>query len=327
MKLNRRHLLRASLTAGAVAVTQLSWTKSGETKLINTADRQQSPNPHQTAQLAPTEINLAALKTSKLLMQCCRLAASQTDFSSQNSAALIAAQAVNPVSSQPLEASAKIFDHYTQIAWFQSQISNFYEPQFHGVALKVSDRAAIYGKPQNFGLALRSPQHNVIALHATQSDAEWLQYSAANLSCFNSHQLNRGQVHSRVKQLHDRLKPQIQAAIQQFDPALPCYVTGYSLGGAIAHLAAVEIALSYPQLRENIQVYSFGAPQFGDRPFAEFYDALLPHTYRIINLADCVPALPSKAVYQPVGKAQTYLEQQGDTALNHAIGTYEAAIA
>lgn len=190
----------------------------------------------------------------------------------------------------------------------------------------MADRAAIYGKRQNFGLALRSPQHNIIALQATQSDAEWLQYATAPLEAFDLLQPEQGQIHSWVKQLHAQLQPQIQAAVQQFDLELPCYVTGYSLGGALAHVAAAEIALNAPQLRDKIHIYSFGVPQFGDRTFAKFYDALLPYTYCFVNLADCIPALPSDLAYQPIGQAHTYLKQQGNMALNHAIETYQAAI-
>ena len=321
MKLNRRRLLKASLAVGALATTQSSWAKE------EAADRHQNSRSHQ--------VDLPNPKTSNLLIQCCLLAAQGAAFQAilplkfaltdnQPSIQLpdIQSPGIQSPDTQPLKLGAEIFDRHTQIASFQAQVPHFYEPQFHGVAVKASDRAAVYGKLQNLGLALRSPDHNIIALQVSPSDAEWLQYASAHQTYFDFHHLNRGQVHSRVKQLHDELKPQIQAVTQQIDPALPCYVTGHSLGGAIAHLAAVELALSCPQLREKIQVYSFGAPRLGDRAFAKFYNALLPRTYRIVNLADGIPMIPSKLAYQHVGQSKTYVAHQDTLELNHAIETY-----
>ncbi len=306
MKLNRRRLLKASLAVGALATAQSSWAKEVA------ADRHQNSRSQQ--------VDLPNPKTSNLLMQCCLLAASQATFLSPKSAI-----AVDWISPRFSEISAETLDRHTQIASFQAQVPHFYEPQFHGVAVKASDRATVYGKLQNFGLALRSPYHNIIALQVSPSDAEWLQYASVHQTYFNFHHLDQGQVHSRVKQLHAELKPQIQAVIQQIDLSLPCYVTGYSLGGAIAHLAAIELTLSHPQLREKMQVYSFGAPRLGDRAFAKFYDALLPRTYRIVNLADRIPMIPSKLAYQHVGQSHTYVAQLDTLELNHAIETYRDA--
>ncbi|HEY9627514.1 MAG TPA: lipase family protein [Coleofasciculaceae cyanobacterium] len=312
MKLNRRHLLRATLAAGAATATQLSWVKPGGATSA-TDEPSQSAQVHQAS---PSDLAALSLKSlpdpelASLLLHCCTLTPAPSRTGS------------NTATNSPAH---EIFDRHWQIASFQAQ-SSLYQPQFHGVAVRMADRAAIYGKRQNFGLALRSPQHNIIALQATQSDAEWLQYATAPLEAFDLLQPEQGQIHSWVKQLHAQLQPQIQAAVQQFDLELPCYVTGYSLGGALAHVAAAEIALNAPQLRDKIHIYSFGVPQFGDRTFAKFYDALLPYTYCFVNLADCIPALPSDLAYQPIGQAHTYLKQQGNMALNHAIETYQAAI-
>ncbi|MBW4658907.1 MAG: hypothetical protein KME15_09545 [Drouetiella hepatica Uher 2000/2452] len=307
MKLNRRRLLKASLAVGALAATQSSWAKG------DVAER----HPHSRSH----EVGFPNPKTSNLLMQCCLLAASQVVSLPPK---FILTDHQNSV--QPSGINPELFDRHTQIASFQAQVPHFYEPQFHGVALKLSDQAAIYGKLQNFGLALRSPHHNIIALQISPSDAEWLQYASARPTDFDPHQPEQGQVHSRVKQLYAALKPQIQAVTQHIDPVLPCYVTGYSLGGAIAHLAAAEIALNLPQLREKIQVYSFGAPRLGDRAFATFYDALLPRTYRMVNLADRIPLLPpSRLAYQHIGQQQTYVAQEDTLELNHAIETYRDA--
>lgn len=67
------------------------------------------------------------------------------------------------------------------------------------------------------------------------------------------------------------------------------YLTGHSLGGAIALVASAEYA-GGDHLGERIAaVYTFGAPRVGERNFSENVKA--PH-YRIVNSGDVVPLVP-----------------------------------
>jgi hypothetical protein len=72
----------------------------------------------------------------------------------------------------------------------------------------------------------------------------------------------------------------------------PIYVTGHSLGGALAVLCALEL------VREKIPVtgvYTFGQPRVGNRAFADLYDArLADRTWRLVNANDLVPRLPGR---------------------------------
>lgn len=56
---------------------------------------------------------------------------------------------------------------------------------------------------------------------------------------------------------------------------------GHSLGGAMAVLAAYDIA----DLHQwgSLQVYTVGAPRPGNASFAAQYNAKVPHTWHIIN--------------------------------------------
>ena len=62
-------------------------------------------------------------------------------------------------------------------------------------------------------------------------------------------------------------------------------VTGHSLGGALATLAAFDIKQAVPALR--MEVYTFGTPYPGNRAFAREYDALLPDTWHVIHDGVC----------------------------------------
>lgn len=62
-------------------------------------------------------------------------------------------------------------------------------------------------------------------------------------------------------------------------------VTGHSLGGALAMLAAHDIAKALEALDRNTSVacYTFGAPRVGNYAFASEYGAAVPDSWSIIN--------------------------------------------
>ena len=56
---------------------------------------------------------------------------------------------------------------------------------------------------------------------------------------------------------------------------------GHSLGGALATLAAVDLARARKLPR--LAVYTYGAPRTGNHAFARDYEATVPQTWQIIN--------------------------------------------
>jgi hypothetical protein len=68
------------------------------------------------------------------------------------------------------------------------------------------------------------------------------------------------------------------------------FVTGHSLGGAIALLCAVELRRSGIQVAG---VYTFGQPRVGNSAWAAMYEqALGDRTFRVVNENDIVPRTP-----------------------------------
>lgn len=68
------------------------------------------------------------------------------------------------------------------------------------------------------------------------------------------------------------------------------YVTGHSLGGAIATLAAADLF----SLTPDLTLYTFGSPRVGDIKFASYFDKIVPDTFRIVNEKDLVPHIPQR---------------------------------
>lgn len=84
------------------------------------------------------------------------------------------------------------------------------------------------------------------------------------------------------------------------------YVTGHSLGGALATLLALELSSSQLAKRGAISVtmYNFGSPRVGNRKFAEVYNEKVKDSWRVVNHRDIIPTVPRLMGYchvaQPV---------------------------
>lgn len=67
-------------------------------------------------------------------------------------------------------------------------------------------------------------------------------------------------------------------------------VCGHSLGGALATLLTVDVAVNTPC--KSPAGYTYASPRTGDHLFAGAYNACVPTSYRIANRQDLVPQLP-----------------------------------
>lgn len=65
------------------------------------------------------------------------------------------------------------------------------------------------------------------------------------------------------------------------------YLAGHSLGGAMAVIAALDIADLFPW--QTLQVYTMGAPRPGNKAFTKACNARVPSIWNIINEADPIP--------------------------------------
>jgi len=69
------------------------------------------------------------------------------------------------------------------------------------------------------------------------------------------------------------------------------YITGHSLGGALAVLAAPDLAAK-TRFKQPI-VYTFAGPRAGDPIFAFTYGEAVENSWRVVNTNDEVPKLPN----------------------------------
>ncbi|XP_058182100.1 uncharacterized protein LOC131300340 isoform X1 [Rhododendron vialii] len=124
------------------------------------------------------------------------------------------------------------------------------------------------------------------------------------------------QVHSGFLSAYDSVRTRILFLIKQAvayidDGVKPLnkwhiYVTGHSLGGALATLLALELSSS--QLAKegavSVSMYNFGSPRVGNNKFAEVYNEKVKDSWRVVNHRDIIPTIPRLMGYchvaQPV---------------------------
>lgn len=209
------------------------------------------------------------------------------------------------------------------------------ESKIREIAQRIVQRR--HRLPVFIGFAIASKTANIIAFRGTQTQIEWWRNLQATQQKY-LHPITKeqyGKVHQGyLKIVRDKISSKLIDVVRQLDPTIPCYITGHSLGGAVATLSAMEIALNVPEIRQQIRLYTYAAPRIGDRIFAQAHSQLIPNSYRIVNLSDSVPLVPpiriankfTTANYAHVGQKWSFTNQFGDVLLNHVVDTYRAAI-
>ncbi len=106
----------------------------------------------------------------------------------------------------------------------------------------------------------------------------------ADMDCVSVRSDTGGRAHRGFQQSFQLVFSEIKAVLAAY-PEEPLILTGHSMGGALATLAARELNHSGGMAA----CYTFGAPRVGDE---EWVSALKTPLYRLVNAADCVTMLP-----------------------------------
>jgi pimeloyl-ACP methyl ester carboxylesterase len=99
-----------------------------------------------------------------------------------------------------------------------------------------------------------------------------------------------GRVHRGFLGAFSSVWNKVLAAVDELGPDRPIFVTGHSLGAALAQLAALSLAAKGKRVAG---VYLYGSPRAGDEDFVQAYNQLLEsRTYLHINNTDIVTTVP-----------------------------------
>ena len=167
-----------------------------------------------------------------------------------------------------------------------------------------------------FGFILRSmssPNEIYVVIRGTQTKPEWynnLRSSPGEEGFIDEKTL--GSVHSGFYHIYN--KPNIGDRLDKGDnlpsmmdsimgvieeeiknsaadsPGIKVYVTGHSLGAALATLTATQICYQKPTIKPVL--YTFASPRVGDKRFEDYVSEHLKHVFRVINSEDIISAVP-----------------------------------
>jgi len=144
-----------------------------------------------------------------------------------------------------------------------------------------------------------------IVFRGTDSLANWIDDAEILPLPFR----NKGSVHSGFLHSLDSVWPTISGTLERWKGGgRTLWITGHSLGGALAMLAAAMLRFpadaSVPAAVAG--VYTFGQPRVGTRDFAQSCDADFGNFYfRFVNNADIVPRIPPRVLgYWHAGKLE-----------------------
>ncbi|KAI9292214.1 alpha/beta-hydrolase, partial [Neoconidiobolus thromboides FSU 785] len=134
----------------------------------------------------------------------------------------------------------------------------------------------------------------VVPFRGTSNIKNWVQnVKVDKVDLFSGN--SKVQVHLGFKQARDALSlvytPVVKDLLKN-NPGFKLVVTGHSLGGAIANLAAIDLQASQQLSWGNIQLFTYGQPRVGNSDFATWFDSLSLLSTRVTNNKDIVPHVP-----------------------------------
>lgn len=127
----------------------------------------------------------------------------------------------------------------------------------------------------------------VLAFRGTEQWADW----RTNLSIVPKSLVDGLWTHRGFNDALERQWPAVFSTVLRMrDNNQALWVTGHSLGGALAALAAERLVASSPPVQG---VYTFGQPRLASEAVAESLNTRFPGYYRFVMHGDAVPGLGS----------------------------------
>ncbi|GAE25616.1 lipase [Halalkalibacter wakoensis JCM 9140] len=196
-----------------------------------------------------------------------------------------------------------------------------------GFSLLKSFKANAIGFKEWFGFIIESKKSVIIAFRGTDSNPDWIVDAEVAQMSF-PYTKDENEVHEGFCSIYESCREEILDTVDQIPLKKTIYVTGHSLGAALATLCAYDIS----KHGFNVSLYNYASPRVGDAKFAKDVHQSLHECFRFVNVYDIVPLLPPESIYSPltdqtysyhhIKDAYTFGIQTDSLAGNHSIYTY-----
>jgi hypothetical protein len=185
---------------------------------------------------------------------------------------------------------------------------------FHAKMAMEPDIFGLIGKNAATGIAF-------VSIRGTQTAIDWEHDLEAAFEPYGFVE-GAGDVHLGFHSVYKTLRDSIIAGLQE--AASDCdrvFVTGHSLGAALAVLAAPDLALN-TQKKQIPALLTFAGPRAGMLRFHGFFNHLIPICYRVVASGDVVPQVPfffPPLLYEHVGAEVKVDGGQDDPIKAHSL--------
>jgi triacylglycerol lipase len=158
------------------------------------------------------------------------------------------------------------------------------------------EKYIFFDKNDTQGFIIANKEVIILAFRGTECIEDWL--TDADISLVKD---TWGKAHKGFSKALDSVWKEVLKIISKFqDNSQTIWITGHSLGGALATLAASRL------MQNNFDInglYTFGQPRVGNAIFARTFDLRLKHrTFRFVNNEDIVTRVPPSSLkYEHIG--------------------------
>jgi len=184
---------------------------------------------------------------------------------------------------------------------------------------------------EHFGFILESSHEIIIAFRGTSSTTDWLSNVMASQERFN-YLKETTLTHRGFTNIYSSARDGIMAGLSKLSPEKTLYITGHSLGAALATLCAIDIAANTTFTSPIL--FTYGSPRVGNPDFVKAFKSYVRSSYRYANVFDVVTYAPPHVLKFPKRETKYYYNhvhtfislsfQNGSTGGNHVISSYFA---
>jgi predicted lipase len=197
------------------------------------------------------------------------------------------------------------------------------DPDHQRLANLMVSESSIFGL-----LAWNNSTHTaIVAIRGTKTIWDWIgDIDAVPIPYLPDP--SAGLVHMGFQLVYEHIRRSVADLLKaNCQGAQAIWVTGHSLGGALAVLGAYDI-LKNVRLGPVPQLYTFAGPRTAAPDFANNFKTAIPSCNRVVNFMDVVPQVPLPPAYEHVG--QETLVHGGfrplDVTYAHHLTTYLAGL-
>ncbi|NUU62041.1 lipase family protein [Paenibacillus agri] len=186
---------------------------------------------------------------------------------------------------------------------------------------------------ERFGFILESAQEIIVAFRGTISTTNWISNAMA-MQIKPDFIKEDCLTHRGFTNIYSSAREGILSTLGRLSPEKILYITGHSLGGALATLCAIDVAANTNHTSPNL--FTYGSPRVGDPEFVKAFTKYVRKSSRIANIFDLVTYVPPpvlklpkqdiKYYYQHVQTLYSLSFQKGSVGENHIISSYFAEL-